>query len=702
MPAPQFQAEAPATRIQLGEIPPPRTPSTRMQDPLPTAPPADLPLDEGAGGPRRPSRLAPIKAMVKEAYFDPARAFQDSVDWPRFRKAQVALFLVSLVMPFFALLALGFVLGVIYLTGASLYSATSPSPIYQLMLYPLVFVLARGYWIAYLALPLGLFLVGWLWSVPTAWLLSRIAGGSHIDFRKALSILAMLGAMLAPFTMFPFLRLLALGVILWHISRRMEDTFDIGFWRLVGRGGPLLLCAAFLYGAFERSVESYFPGGEDLKANLYAFVNQKKMLEWPTFQAKVYVSPNERLFDDLSDFNTRLREQAVVKAMAILKNGSETPDFRFRIANRMAENGQAEAYPYLSRYYAEGQGTPADPAAALNWMQRFTDANPGNLDAGLERAHLLLRNGRRLDGKRYLVGMAKGQITQVPRIAEFIQKEGLGRSDRTFNFEVLNLYQQGNTSSTVGMYPGGPGQPRYVYETQTKQESLRKTLYQNDRDQSLWFYRALVAEYASGTAGAEVYGESTSELAQAELDRKAKEGDPVAMDILADRYARDGDILAARRLWVSATQALDTDNRFANVAYYMKLAGSYDPAESTQAPDVQQATKYYLAALLVSTWHGRSRPVGRGSLERLHPGKVPDPLGQPFLDLCLKHDIPEAWFMMGDRCLNGDFPGVPKNAVKAQDCFRKARALGYQSPQLSRQLAATSGPGASPRGASAG
>ncbi|HEX9081525.1 MAG TPA: hypothetical protein VF768_04545, partial [Holophagaceae bacterium] len=473
-------------------------------------------------------------------------------------------------------------------------------------------------------------------------------------------------------------------------------------WRLVGRGGLLLLAAAFLYGAFERRVESHFPGGEDLKANLYAFVNQKKMLEWPSFQAKVYVSPNERLYEDLSDFNAGLREQAVTKAMGILKNGSESPEFRFRIANRMAGNGQVEAYPYLSRCYAEGLGTSADPDAALAWMQKFTDASPGNLDAGMERARLLVRNGRRLDGKRYLVGMAKGQISQVPRLAEFIQKEGLGRSDRTFNFEVVNLYQQGNPTSTVGMYPGGPGQPRYIYETQTKQESLRKTLYQNDRDQSLWFYRALVAEYASGTAGAEVYGEASSDLAQAELDQKAMEGDPVAMDILADRRARDGDILAARRLWLSATQALNNDNRYANAAYYMKLAGSYDPAESTQAPDVQQATKYYLAALLVSTWHGRTRPIGRGSLERLHPGKIPDALGQPFLDLCLRHDIPEAWFMMGDRYLNGDFPGVPRNAGRALDCFRKARTLGYQSPQLARQLAAMGDPGTPPRGTSAG
>jgi hypothetical protein len=230
--------------------------------------------------------------MVAQVYFDPANAFASGVDWPRFRKAQVSLFLLSLAMPFVMLLLLGFVLGVVYLTGASLYSSTSPNPIYQLMLYPLVFVLARGYWMAYLALPLVLFVACWLWAALTAWAFSSIEGGAHIDFKKALSILAMLGAMLAPFTMFPFLRLLALAVILWFIVRRMEDTFDIGLWSMVGRGGPILLGAMFLYGAMESKAESYFPAGEELKVNLNAFVNQRRMLEWPSFQTKVYINPS--------------------------------------------------------------------------------------------------------------------------------------------------------------------------------------------------------------------------------------------------------------------------------------------------------------------------------------------------------------------------------------------------------------------------
>ncbi|WP_243318720.1 hypothetical protein [Geothrix paludis] len=675
-------------KILLAEDTAPPKPGSAVAEIPPAEEVSELPHPEPNAPPRRPARLEPVKNLVKQGYFDPTRAFESTVDWKRFRKAQISLFLLSLLAPFLTLLLLGFLLGVVYLTGASLYSATSPNPIYQLMLYPLVFVVARGYWLAYLALPFGLFAIGWLWAAATAWSISRLEEGTLIDFKKALSILAMLGAMLAPFTLFPFLRLLALAVILWFIVRRLEDTFDIGFWPMVGRGGLILLASVFLYGAFERKVESYFPAGEELRTNLQAFIKQKKMLEWPSFQAKVYINPNERLYADLSDFSPQVREPATQKALAMLKAGGDTPSFRFRLASRLAECGQVDAFLFLSRYYATGQGIQADPSAALDWIQRFTDARPDHLEGGLDRARLLLSNNRQLEGKRYLVGIAKRQITTLGKVTAFIQKEGLGSVDSALNTEVLSLYQFGNTTTQVAVYNSNSSFSRYGYETQTKQEDLLKRLYVNEHDQTLWFYRALVSEYSSSTpAGSAVYGEASSVYGQAELDQKILEEDPVAMDIAADRCASRGDLAKARQLWLSATRVLNSDHRSANVPYYLKLAGSFDPEGSTKAPDPHEATKYYLAALLISSWQGRGSAVGMQSLQRLQPGKVPDPKEQAFLDLCLKYEIPEAWAMMGDRYLNGDFPGVPRNQAKGRDCFLKAQALGYKGPQFSQQLA---------------
>lgn len=637
--------------------------------------------------PARPSKLAPITGLVKECYFDPASAFETQVDWPRFRNAQIKLFLISLVMPFFMMLLLGVVLGIVYMTGASLYSANAPNPIYQLILYPIVFVLARGYWVAYLALPLGLFAMGWLWAVPTAWILSKYQGGAHINFQKALSVLAMFGAMLAPFTMFPFLRLLALAVVLWIIVKRMEDTFDIGFWHFVGRGGLVFIAAITLYGAYERKVETYFSGAEELQANLSGFIRHRKMLEWPSFRRAVFVDPNERLYADLSDFTPQVREPAVAKAMGMLKEGGGTPELRFRFAKSMSDHGQTEAFIFLSRYYATGQGTQADQALALEWSKRFTDVNRGNLEAGLERVRLLVQNNQRLDGKRYLVGLAKDQPILISKIADFIQKEGLGRADATYTYDVQSLYQNGNTTTTLGNYVRDSYSGQYTYETQTKQGTLMARLYTNAHDQSLWFYRALVGEYGRSTsAGPEAYGEAATDFGQDELAQKIREGDSVAMDIVADRCAREGDIAKARQFWIAATQVLDNDNRYSNVAYYMKLALSYDPGESSPSPDVREATKYYLAALLISSWQGRAAPVGMASLQRLQPGKIPDPMGQPFLDQCLKYDIPEAWVMMGSRHLNGDVQGVPKHEGKAKECFLKAKALGYKGPQFKKQV----------------
>lgn len=669
-------------RILLADVPAPRKHAPVPFDPLPAEAPLTPP--PGEKSPARPSRLAPVKALVNTGYFDPAKAFAVRVDWRRFRRAQFFLFLLSLATPFLALLLLGFLLGVVYLTGASLYSATSPNPVYQIMAYPLVFVLARGYWIAYLALPVGLFAVGWLCAGVTAWVLSRLDDGSGMEFGKALSILAMLGAMLAPFTLFPFLRIVALGVVLWIIIRRLEDTFDISFWRAVGIVSPVCLGAVLLYSVFERKVESYFPASEELRVNLNAFVTQKKMLEWPSFQTKVYISPSERLYADLTNFSTQVREQAVQKAFSLLKAGGDTPEFRFRLANRLAENDQSEAFLYLSKYHAAGQGTPVDSAAALDWIRKYTAANPDNLAGVLEQARLLFLNNLRLDGKRLLVAQVKRHLQDLYKVSEFVHKEGLGRVDSVLNSDVQSLYQNGNTLSQVGTYNPSYSGSRYGYETHSRQEELLKRLYTNERDASLWFYRALVSEFLSTTpAGPEVYGEAATTFAQSELDQRILEGDAVAMDIAADRCLQEGNIAKARQYWLAAVRGLNSDERKPNVPYYLKLAESYD---SQAAADPHEATKYYLGALLISSWQGRGARVGQVALGRLLGGKVPDPMNQPFLDLCLKYDLPEAWVMMGDRYLNGDFPGVPKNLAKSRDAFLRAQALGYKGPQFQKQI----------------
>ncbi len=53
----------------------------------------------------------------------------------------------------------------------------------------------------------------------------------------------------------------------------------------------------------------------------------------------------------------------------------------------------------------------------------------------------------------------------------------------------------------------------------------------------------------------------------------------------------------------------------------------------------------------------------------------------------MKHDIPEAWVMMGDRCLSGGFPETPKSPERARECLLKAESLGYRGPWLFTTLA---------------
>jgi len=675
-------------RIHLGEIPAPRVPSSRPVEPEPEKR-IEVPILGIEHPSPKSTRFAAIRNWFGQGYFDPARAFEEEVDWARFGRAQVYLFLLSLSTPFLMLLVFGFLFGLVYSIGASLYSVTSPNSIAELMIYPFIFVLARGYWLSYLALPIAMFITGWVWAVLSAWALS-LGGNALLDFKRGLGITAMLGAMMAPFTMFPFLRWLILAALLRLLVRRMEDTFGASFWKLSGRVGLILLGSGLLYGSFERKVEEIYPAGESLRVHLDDFLRLHRRLEWPPFHTRLPIGPHEQLFADLSDFDPLVRERAVKKSLTLLEAGTEPPELRYRLAKRMADNGQAEAFLYAARHLAAGQGTEVDLPAAIDWMRKYTEVNPTLLEAGLEKARLLFLAGRKLEGKVSLVQLTKAHIKDLNRITSFIQKENLGQIDQTFTYEVQSLYQQGNVQTYAGSYQTfSPSQgTRYVTEYQTKQDALLKKLYASERDKGLWYYRALAVEYArSAIAGPEIYGESSTDYQAAELEQKLKEGDRVALDTAADRCFLHGDVVKARQYWLAATRALNDDDRRTNVPLYLKLAQSYDPEDSNQDPNPKEAEKFYLAALLISKWNGRMDPVGLGPLQRLHQGKLPDPMGQPYLDLCLKFDIPEAWVMMGDRYFNGDFQGVPKNVTKARDCFLRAKALGYQGPQLLQQLA---------------
>lgn len=671
-------------KILLGDIPAPRTPAPVVHPParieLPPLP--DPEIEEEA-----PSRLAPLKTFVQKGYFDPFGAFGFKVDWARFRKAQAFLFFLSLVVPFFTLLFLGGLIGFLYLAGASAYSATPPNPFHEVMLYPLIFVLARGYWIAYLLLPLGLFALGWGWALITAWILTRNTNRTLVDFRKALSILAMLGAMLAPFTLFPFLRLVAVAILFWYTGKRLRETFDISFSDFSIRGGLAFLLAAYSYGAFERKMESFFPASRELQNNINDFTRNGRRLEMPSFRTKIAIQPNERLLGDLGSLNSQIREQAVQKAMGILRGGSETVDFRFKLASRMSSLGYTDAMYFLGKYLAAGQGTSTDLPNALAWMQKFVQANPRHMEGRLEEARLLVLNKRVLDAKHSLVDLTKDQIANLAQVAQFIQKEGLGKADPTLGFEVQSLYQTGNTPT----YYNGSGTynpATRTYDYPTMQEVLTRKVFAPDSDKSLWFYRALVAEYGRGTvADPDVYGEALTAYQGEELADKVRAGDPVALDIAGDRCAQAGDVVKARQYWLQATKALNSDNRRTNVPFYLKLSESYDPESARKDPNPKEAVRYYLASLLISSLQGRGNPQGLSALKRLGVNPLPDPQSQGFLDLCLKYDVPEAWALMGDRHLNGDFQGVRKDLARAKDCFLKAQDLGYKGPAFFQQLA---------------
>ncbi len=621
-------------KILLGEIPEPRTP------PPPPAVPArielpPLPALEATEEPGEPSRLDKAKAFVGRGYFDPFDAFGRRVDWKRFVRAQSFLFLASMLAPFIMLLLTGILMAAMVLVGASLSSATTPNPV--------------------------------------------------MDFGKALSILAMLGAMLAPFTLFPFLRLVALAVLVWYTFKRMNETFGIPWGSLFARGGLSILALTFAYSWVERKVEARFQGSSELAANIEAFQRRGRKLEWPFSRPVPVTNPNEGLLADLGSFSPEIREKAMAQALVLVRSNADAPGLRFRLASRMAEMGNPEAMVFASRYCQAGSGTPVDLPAALAWIQKAALANPKQVDTGLEEAKLLFLNKRPLEGKRRLVALVRDNIQNLSRVSQFIQKEGLGTTDNACQNAIETLYKYGNSDSD-GFESNTEGRYRTSRGGNYRQEAVARRIAALEQDGNPWFYRALAAEYGKLTpADADVYGEEASSAA--ELAKRIESGDPSALELEADRSYQKGDVARARELWLKATLSLKQDDRWANGPYYLKLAESYDPATAKRDPKAQDATKYYLAYLLVSAGQAEPSPRVLDALKRMGVVVNPSAQDQPFLNLCMKHDIPEAWAAMGGRFLAGDGVTTFRNPGKAMECFLKAQSLGYQGPQVFKSLA---------------
>ncbi len=682
-----------APKIEIEDVP-----AARIRTPVSVAPAMMespvIPIILADVEPEPPSHFKALRKFFSKGYFDPFKAFGHRVDWKKFRKAQTFLFLISLVAPFLALIFTGFLLSFLYLIGASLNSVTPPNAFHELALYPLVFTLAKGYWLAYLALSVGAFAFGWIWAVFTAWNISRDQSDYLIDFKKALGILAMVGVMAVPLTMFPFLRLLALVILLWNTTKRMHETFSIGWSTFLLRGGVAFLAVTFAYSWFERKVESTFPAGTELNSNIEAYVRHGRKLEWPASHQKIVRPAYEGVLANLNSFDATVREEAARKAMATIKAGQESLAARFQLAKRVADLGQPEAMIYTSRAYRDGLGTTANLPSAIDWLHKAVLANPKQLDIRLEEAELMMLNKRPLEGKRLFVGIAKDNMsnsdsTCLYKIADFIQKKGFGKMDNSFHSQIQDFYQSAYVSGSnySDNYYNGNARYRRGDNGSSVRENLLRKLNSDGLGGEYWFYRALVAERGQdGPAEPSVYGEETLAVSDAAIAQRAESGDPVAMEIAGDKSYHEGDVDRARDLWLKAALSLNSDDRRINAPFYLKLSESYDPDTAKKKPDPRMATKYYLASILVSSGQREeSRPV-LDALRRLGMASVPDCQSQAFLDICLKYDIVEAWAVMGGRCLIGDSAGVPKNTARARDCFLKAQSMGYRGPLVFKIL----------------
>ena len=632
--------------------------------------------------PEPPTTLAPMRKWIGKGFFDPFHSFGFKVDWARFARGQVFLVLLGLAMPFVTLLALGALMAVLYSSGAAIASASTPTPFWQIALFPFVFTLAKGIWKAYLLLPLGITLLAWTWALLSAWALSRFHRSALVDFRKAFTTMAMMGAMLAPFATFDFLRLVALGVLLWFSLKRFKETFDVPATEFLRTGGIGLLLAAAAFGGYERWLESFYPDTPSLATELAGLKNGRG-LNWP--RPRLAPAPKQlpSFMKDLESLDPQVREGGMERAWSFIQTGVETPEVRFNVTHKLAELGHVEAMAATGSAYKSGTGVGKDAAQALGWFLKAWSANPKHFVVRLETGGLMIQTGRRLEGKRILVALAKEQPDQIYKIADFIQKNGLGRSVKELSERVAGAYK--GTSN----YGWDSSRGRYSDRRYSLEQSILAPYSENGEPSGdLWFYRALLTELTlQEAASASIYGEGESALTGSELEKRGQAGDRNALETLADQALGANDVHRARELWLQATRALDSDTRGGNAGFYLKLAESYDPATAKLGADAKQAVKYYLAVLLVGAGTGQSQPNVVEALRRLGVAPLADPRSQAYVDLTVKHDIPEGWAMLADRYMTGDFPEAPRNLSRARECLLKTESLGYRSPWLYRSLA---------------
>lgn len=676
-------------RIELGEAPP--RSSGRSQVAHAVLEPRELPVTTGIEEEPESPSWRTVKKTVRRGFFDPFEAFEDKVDRERFRRSQIFLVVTSLVGPMLMTLVLGFLAALVYQAAAALSGFTPPNAFYELALYPIVYILAKGYWISYLVLPLAILVGGWAWAAVTAWNLTRDA--NREEFGKMFCILALLGAMYAPFTMFPFIRLVALGFLIWFVARRMTMYFDIPFFHLAKRGGLLLLILAAGYTWFERKVESSYATNSELSTNLNAIYNMRRKLDWPSFRAQKAVSPLQALMDNLGSLEPETREKATRSATAALNRAAEPPEDRFRLALRMAELGNSDGMVYLAKAYQSGQGVRADAAQSLAWIGKAVENNPKNLDYAMTMALTLIQNKRALDGKRMFVQLAKANLNELSRIGTFIRNAGLGAPETTLTWDIQNLYRQDATSS--GSYSGmntarnaySNNGMRYTDDTSFRQVLLER-LASLDRDRNQWFYRALISEYgSSATAEPETYGEAPVDLSSDEALKGVANDDPVALGQVGDQFADKGNVARAREYWLKSILAVKGDIRGRNARYYLKLAESFDPqgdSSKTAGASPRDAIRGYLGYLLLAESPGNMKIKVIDSLKRLGVSIDRDMNFStgPFHALCAKHEVVEGLVMLGCDDMGGSVTGMPKNLAKARECFQRAKELGYQGPAI--------------------
>ncbi|MBP1627404.1 MAG: hypothetical protein H6Q00_1879 [Holophagaceae bacterium] len=622
-----------------------------------------------------------VKSLVGKGFFNPFKAFGDELDWGRFVRAQGFLILASLLWPILFLGITSFLSAILYHGVAALYSTTPPNSFIELAIYPVVFVFVKNYWIAYLLLPLAVLALGWLWALVVAWAVDREAGA---DFKKRFCILAMLGAMFAPFVLFSFVRLLVLILLIAYTAKRMKEHFEIDFAQMLKYAGVPLLIAAVSYSFFERRVEALFSRNSELSANLNAYYFKHRKLEWPSRAPEVMPSHSQLLYEGVGSLDPEVRQRAMQEVAGILDQSGETPEIRFRLASRLAELGNVKGMIFLAKAYRSGHGVPANPSKALDWMCRAAEKDPSDTGCQMEVADLLILNNRVLEGKRHFVSLAKNNMDSLGDISAFITGHGYGAPDRALTWDVQNLYKTEVSPAYLSNSRYRSWEPNSMGDKLDVKSDLLARIASLDRNGNQWFYRALVTDYASLTpADSEVYGESGAAESGEELARAMETNNPAELEALGDRFLKAGDAASARKFWLKATTVIDSDYRQTNAKFYLKLAESFDPTtQSNASPNAQQAIRFYLGYMLLTDYSGYSKPTVFTALARLG---VPldrgvDISSAQYLILCTKYDVPEAWAIVGSYHLGGNLKGIPKDREKARECLRRASQLGYKGP----------------------